>query len=81
MPHLDDNTLRVMDVLARHPALDMLQIASRAEMAVSATVMALEQLRKLDLLIGNDVYSLNEVRLNELLEAEAKRNNELLETA
>jgi DNA-binding IclR family transcriptional regulator len=80
VPHLDDNTLRVMEVLARHPALDTLQIASRAELAVSAAGQALEQLRNLDLLTGDSVYSLNEAKLNELLETEAKRN-ELLETA
>lgn len=80
MPNLDDNTLRVMEVLERHPALDMLQVASRAELSVSATGHALEQLRSFELLLGDNVYSLNEAKLNELLEAESKRNK-LLETA
>jgi hypothetical protein len=79
MPHLDDNTLKVMEVLERHPALDVLQIASRAELALSATDDALRQLRGFDLLVGDSVYSLNDAKLNELLQAEAKHGE--LETA
>lgn len=68
MPHLDDNTLRVMEVLERHPALDTLQIASRAELSVSAAIRALKELADLRLLTGDEVYSLNGTTLNELLE-------------
>lgn len=68
MPHLDDNTLKVMEVLESHPALDALQIASRAELSVSAVGQALAELAKYGLLKGDGVYSLNGSTLNELLE-------------
>lgn len=69
MPHLDDNTLKVMEVLERHRALDVLQIASRAELSVSAASRALEELTEHQLLTENDgVFSLNSRALSQLLE-------------
>jgi hypothetical protein len=69
MPHLDDDTLRVMKVLEAHPALDALGIASRAELSVTATEMSLKALQKLNLLTGQQVFSLNGARLSSMLAA------------
>jgi hypothetical protein len=70
MPHLDPNAVRITEVLDRHRALSLLQIASRAELSVSATSEALDELAGYELvLIDEDgVYSLNVAVLNELLE-------------
>lgn len=69
MPHLDPNAVRVTEVLDRHRALSLLQIASRAELSVSAASEALSELASHDLVIDEDgVYSLNAALLNELLE-------------
>ena len=69
MPKLEENTLTVMGVLEHHPALDVLQISSRAELPVSATVAALQELGLHGLLKDHGgVFSLNAKTLGELLE-------------
>ena len=70
MPHLDPNAVRVTEVLDRHRALSLLQIASRAELSVSAASKAIRELARHDLVVeGEDgVYSLNAAVLNKLLE-------------
>jgi hypothetical protein len=69
VPHLNDNAIKVMEVLERHPRLDTLQIASRAELSVSAAGAAIEELAQHSLVTDDDgVYSLNTAALGELLE-------------
>jgi hypothetical protein len=60
MPHLSEGALKVMEVLKRHRALDLLQIASRAEISVSQAVAAVEELAQYRLNKEEDgVYSLD----------------------
>ena len=69
MPHLEPNAVRVTEVLDRHRALNLLQIASRAELSVSAASEALNELASHGLVMDDDgVYSLNAAVLSELLE-------------
>lgn len=71
MPHLNDNTLKVLRVLERHRELDVLQIASLGEVSVSAANEALEQLLALEVVIRHDhgdLYSLNGAALSRMLE-------------
>jgi DNA-binding MarR family transcriptional regulator len=60
VPHLSESTLKVMEALKQHPALDLLQIASRAEISVSEAAGAVDELND-NRLIRSDqgVYSLD----------------------
>lgn len=70
MPHLEENSVRVMRVLENHPALDALQIASRAELSVTSTHQALEELKKFGLITTDaGIYWLDSKTLSQMLEA------------
>jgi DNA-binding IclR family transcriptional regulator len=72
VPHLDDNTLKVLRVLEQHKSLDVLQVAALAEVTVSAAHEALGRLVALDLVTqrdhGDDLYSLDGAALSRMLE-------------
>jgi DNA-binding IclR family transcriptional regulator len=69
MPELQDTSLKLMRVLDRHQALDVVQLASLTESSVSATTNALQELARYDLVAESDgVYSLNAGVLGELLQ-------------
>jgi hypothetical protein len=82
MPTLDDNAIRVMQVLDEHRALDGFQIAALGELSVTETMSALRQLAKNGLVSDHDtigydpieayqVYSLDTRALAEWLQARA----------
>jgi len=67
--HLSKGALRVMEVLERHPALDTLQIASRAELRVSVAANAVAELAHYGLVEDeNGVYSLKASAVEKLLQ-------------
>jgi DNA-binding IclR family transcriptional regulator len=69
MPELQDAALKVMGVLDQHQELDLLQIASIAELPVSSAATALGELARYDLVaIRDDKYSLNNTALGQLLQ-------------
>src|SRR5258708_317420 len=69
MPHLDQNAIKVTEALERHPALSLLQVASRAELSVSAATEAVAELAAHGLIQDDDgVFSLDTTVLSELLE-------------
>jgi DNA-binding IclR family transcriptional regulator len=69
MTHLADNELKVMRVLERHRRLDVLQIASLAELSVSSARGAVESLDQKKLIEETgEVFSLNTRVLSGMLE-------------
>jgi DNA-binding IclR family transcriptional regulator len=60
MPHLSESALKVMEALKQHPALDSLQIASRAEISVSEAEAGIGELDSHGLIKDDHgVYSLD----------------------
>lgn len=58
MPPLSESAIKVMEALARHPALDLLQITARAEISVSEAEGAIQELERLGMIHEqNGVYS------------------------